>query len=106
MHRRKRRHCRGDYALRTKFSADATRFSDALGSRLVSLDSIACLVGFRALDFVPGHRHTRAESRNEFRLIRGAFGWRGSGHPRVDPLATKQQSRDWNALTLSSFLCH
>ena len=28
------------------------------------------------------------------------FRWRGCGHPRVAPLASKQRSRDWNALTL------
>jgi Zn-finger nucleic acid-binding protein len=46
------------YILRTEFSADATRFSDALGFRLVSLDSIACLVCFRSLVFVPNHWHS------------------------------------------------
>ena len=103
MHRRKRRHCRRHYVLRTEFSADATGFSNAPGIRPVSLDSIACLVRFGALDFVPGPRHTRTESRNQFRLIRRAFG-RSSGRPRVAPLATKQRSRNWNALTLSSFV--
>jgi membrane associated rhomboid family serine protease/Zn-finger nucleic acid-binding protein len=77
------------YAL--DFSADATRFSDALGIRLVSLDSIACLVRFRSLDFVPNHRHSRAESRNEFRLIGRAFRRRGSRRRRVGHVAKNQQ---------------
>jgi hypothetical protein len=36
--------------LPASFSEDATRFSNALGFRLVSLDSIARLVRFRSLD--------------------------------------------------------
>ena len=58
---------------------DATRFPDALGMGLVSLNSIACLVRFRSLDFVPGHRHSRAESGYEFRVIGRASRRRSSG---------------------------
>jgi hypothetical protein len=96
VHRRQRRHCRRHYVLRTEFSADATRVSDALGFCMVSLDSIARLVRFRPLVCFPDHRDTRAESRNEFRLIGRAFRRRGIRRSRVARLA-KTEGRTSNA---------
>ena len=74
LHRCQRRHRRRYYILRTEFSEDAARFLDAMGFRLVSLDSIARMVRFRPLDFVSNDRHSRAESRNEFRLLGAHLG--------------------------------
>ena len=87
MYRRQRRYCRRHYVLRTQFSADATRFFDALGFRLVSLDSIAGLVRFRSLDFIPNHRHPRAEGRDELGIVGGTFMRGRSRGYRMDRLA-------------------
>ena len=75
------------YVLRTEFSADTTRFSDALGFCLVSLDSIARLVRFRSLDFVPTRLHPRAEGRDELCIVGGTFRRGRSRGCRMDRLA-------------------
>jgi len=64
--------------------------SNELGVRLVSQDSIACLVRFRSLDFVLVHRCSRAEGRNEFCLIGCAFGRCSGRRCRMERLAQTQ----------------
>jgi hypothetical protein len=90
------------YVLRTEFPADATRFSDALGIRLVPLDSIACLVRFRSLVFIPNHRHSRAESRNKFCLLGRAFRRRRDRYRRVARLAKTQRRISTARMTKSA----
>lgn len=87
LHRRQRRHCRRHYILCIEFPADATRFSNALGLYLVSLDSIAGVVRFRSLDSVPTRRHSRAEGRDELGIAGGTFRRGRSRGCRMDRLA-------------------
>jgi hypothetical protein len=87
LHRRQRRDCRRHYVLRSEFSTDATRFFNALGVRLVSLDSIAGVVRFRSLDSVPTRRHPRAEGRDELGIVGGIFRRGRSRGCRMDRLA-------------------
>lgn len=96
LHRRQRRHCWHHYVLRTEFSADATRFSDALGFFIISLDSIARLVRFRPLVLfqIIGTLEQRA-GMSSVSSAR-AFRRRGCGRSRVARLA-KTEGRTSNA---------
>jgi hypothetical protein len=68
-------------------------FSDAVGPCLVSMDPVAGMVGFHLVDFVSNHRGYRTDGRDQFRLIGGPFGRRGSWRYRVVALEKAQDAR-------------